>query len=747
MQSAHKLFRSKNSLFVKYFLSFVLVILVPVIIFSSLLYLFVAERMDIEIKSRLESAAETLGGRMDALLKQLEGETTRLSLELDNSDMINGILSVEQRMQRLAELRRRIESTAHTNPSIDTFGIYFGEEKKVMSQKGYYSQGGGLSWEPVNELLLIEQTSGIRQYIRDDGVAEIVISKSIPIHQKKSRNFIYCTVREGVLGDYAPYGWKEASGYIVDLQDRILVSNSTRALSTGEDTGAAQTLRRLEAPYKAVASQVMPWKYVVSIPDHVANADSSKFFLYIAVLVAVLSALGVVFSYVLAHVLYKPIGRLALSARMELTKIKGESVQLPSDELLFINEAVNTITAYSSALEQRVESGRIRVLASIFRHLLEGNAIDLQEVYETLENYMFETEHRRFFLFLAELKPQDMRQKWDGWISRYQFEAMMREALTQEDATEVLAVEMEKYRLCGVISLNEDKDKLSAGFFDKMKDCIADQWLQACLAAGESVGSLEELPGQYLLLDRSVQAAPAREEVAYADLSLPELPEMEAIGVGFSWLEILVNNILIEDGKMVKSLVEEWFEKALTPNGAPLTTFQDAALQITSYLSVVLKYRMPEVTHWPGPLVLRQVLQLTHRRETVLAVIDFCMEAVSAVRNEVHLHGKGKAKSAVDYVEEHYREDISLTQVADLMGMTPQYLSGIFKNQVGMNFTEYINEKRLVQAADLLKEKALAIGDIAQQVGYNSVQYFARKFKDRYGITPTQFRESAVSGS
>ena len=100
---------------------------------------------------------------------------------------------------------------------------------------------------------------------------------------------------------------------------------------------------------------------------------------------------------------------------------------------------------------------------------------------------------------------------------------------------------------------------------------------------------------------------------------------------------------------------------------------------------------------------------------------------------------------AVEYVNENYREDISLTQVADTLNISPQYLSTSFKASVGVSFTEYVNSLRLKEGMRLVRETHCSVAEIAAQVGYNSAQYFISRFKAAYGVTPAKFRESFSS--
>ena len=69
------------------------------------------------------------------------------------------------------------------------------------------------------------------------------------------------------------------------------------------------------------------------------------------------------------------------------------------------------------------------------------------------------------------------------------------------------------------------------------------------------------------------------------------------------------------------------------------------------------------------------------------------------------------------------------------------YVSRIFKEQIGINYNDYINEKRIEKAKELLCKPELSIKDISDQTGFGSPQHFSRTFRKYTDISPSQYRE------
>ena len=102
-----------------------------------------------------------------------------------------------------------------------------------------------------------------------------------------------------------------------------------------------------------------------------------------------------------------------------------------------------------------------------------------------------------------------------------------------------------------------------------------------------------------------------------------------------------------------------------------------------------------------------------------------------------------------NYIERHYCEQISLSEVADLMDVNPTYLSSIFESEQGESYSKYVLRLRIERAALLLRTHPVGnISDIATDVGYLSAKHFISVFKKYYGMTPSEFRSRfAASGT
>ena len=92
------------------------------------------------------------------------------------------------------------------------------------------------------------------------------------------------------------------------------------------------------------------------------------------------------------------------------------------------------------------------------------------------------------------------------------------------------------------------------------------------------------------------------------------------------------------------------------------------------------------------------------------------------------------------YLQEHLSEEISLSVLADEFHLSAQYISQLFKSEIGVNFLTYLTNIRMENAKKLLLATSLPIFDISERSGYGDYRVFTKAFKKSEGVTPSQYR-------
>ncbi|MDL4843040.1 AraC family transcriptional regulator [Aquibacillus rhizosphaerae] len=99
---------------------------------------------------------------------------------------------------------------------------------------------------------------------------------------------------------------------------------------------------------------------------------------------------------------------------------------------------------------------------------------------------------------------------------------------------------------------------------------------------------------------------------------------------------------------------------------------------------------------------------------------------------------------SLNYIEEHFK-DATLYELAAKLKQPHYWLSKNIKKVTSQTFKELLQEKRLREAKELLKNTSMPISTIVEQVGYDNISYFYRIFKSKYGLTPKKYREQLMN--
>lgn len=102
-------------------------------------------------------------------------------------------------------------------------------------------------------------------------------------------------------------------------------------------------------------------------------------------------------------------------------------------------------------------------------------------------------------------------------------------------------------------------------------------------------------------------------------------------------------------------------------------------------------------------------------------------------------------RQALMFINLNISSNITVKQVANEIGLSPDYLTRLFKKELGINIITYINRKRIYTSLNLLKTTDLSIEDIGDLIGLNNTSYFYTLFKKEVGVSPKQYRNSLKS--
>lgn len=112
----------------------------------------------------------------------------------------------------------------------------------------------------------------------------------------------------------------------------------------------------------------------------------------------------------------------------------------------------------------------------------------------------------------------------------------------------------------------------------------------------------------------------------------------------------------------------------------------------------------------------------------------------ASVQKDAPISYTSMIRGALEYIVAHYKEKITIQELADAVHLSPSYFMHCFKKATGMGAIEYIALQRITEACHLLTQSAETVATIAYQCGFNNISHFNRQFRALCGCSPKQYR-------
>jgi two-component system, response regulator YesN len=136
---------------------------------------------------------------------------------------------------------------------------------------------------------------------------------------------------------------------------------------------------------------------------------------------------------------------------------------------------------------------------------------------------------------------------------------------------------------------------------------------------------------------------------------------------------------------------------------------------------------------------IRKLDTIEELTQWTLQIMDRFIDLVFNLRDVQHTH---KILQAIRYVGQHFQEKISLQDTAESVHLSPSYFSKLFKVEMRITFTEYLNDIRIEEAKKLLLSTEMHLGDVGYSCGFEDQSYFTKVFKKSVGIAPSRYRNT-----
>lgn len=387
--------------------------------------------------------------------------------------------------------------------------------------------------------------------------------------------------------------------------------------------------------------------------------------------------------------------------------------------------SLNMLTREISVLHKTINSSKGLLFQREVRSIILNKASDA--AYEKLDSYLTGNHVCTFLLYLTE---EDDR--------RLSVEQLQEEYAPGMREYNVLFTTLEKVNLVAVLLCDEERMKEAKDAF--LSD-VRMRWDSCILVSGLT------LPVPKCGIWNSYKSATEAAKYCYiytkeTQLTYEELQveKRKNDGSHLRLFEIIERDIKSENLQDFKSRLEGLIVSFTTGSysidycSSTLRDLITLFYQIMQYnqmdMWVVFGYDIREYY--------KQIPNIDEFYEWCSYLGETIIQNIRQKKQSVDMDMKDRITS---FIEENLENGITLDYLADQLHLRQDVASRMFRQTMGQGYTEYMKERKLSRAIELLGEGS-KIGDIAERLGYSSAQYFIKVFKESYGVTPYQFKKN-----
>lgn len=253
--------------------------------------------------------------------------------------------------------------------------------------------------------------------------------------------------------------------------------------------------------------------------------------------------------------------------------------------------------------------------------------------------------------------------------------------------------------------------------------------IMCCGAVHTSIGRLEkspaDFPGSFIKALNKLESESSNQETS-------------ALEYPMNLEKRFIRDILEEQWSGAEESLNSFFQNLSLPEYVLI----DCQLALVEFL-IQFRRSLDDKGEYKHSKLLANMLRNIHLHQDRLTLLEWIASSLLDLLTEMKNSNSPEdlqIRKVLKYIDLNDFQEISLESAARAVGLTPQYLSRIFKDRYKVNFLEYLIKRRMEFAGSLLKNTDLPIKEIALKSGYSDVSYFNKVFKKENGYSPREFR-------
>ncbi|MCM3782425.1 helix-turn-helix domain-containing protein [Neobacillus mesonae] len=741
----------KSKLFLKYIWSYLFILLIPLVFMTVFIYENAVQTLRTEIESSRLSQLSQTKVTIDGRMKELSEIASRISYDdrLSSYQVTNPYTS--------PEAIRALDQYKATSSMIDEIYLYFHDDKRIYSSKGLtdfevftdnlsfarwdkqslYNDLNDVKHPTVRPADLVTKTGGMQD--RKLAFLVPITPNSLNPHatvmyfikETEITNLI-----DSILGNY------QGLTFVLDAEGQVLVANrqgdtlseeASQILFNHIAPGIQErTLDGNEHSIVSVQSESNGWTYMTVMPSSQFFSSVLDVRSFMTLIIIIVLLVGAAIALVLARMQYQPISTLVEFASSRSSEKQGDGTQGYTNELDRIRSALED---YSSRIDLQEPFARNHYLTTLIKFGdTDYLTPELQQLFDLKLNlgYLFV-----MVIGWNEPEPLDMEHR------RCIINSLARIDMPEHQATGY-GVELSQLDRLGII-INfdpaEDLDKIiqMKQIMEQVRGLLMNTLsITPMIGSGSCYQNLNELNQSY------IEACSAFDLLVPGEYGTAALfQEISKTPSHSFWIP---NHVQL---KLAQSLKQGNYDIASQMIRSSVDSLQSSMLPALlvrcisfDLLNTILKTASELGEHH----MLQRIAPSMVFSSSLVELESVLLSLASQLCSEVEQESKQEEQSLIDrivvYIDDHFTDhNLSLDTVAYEFEISPSHVSRSFKDKTGINFVQYIWQKRLDKVFQQLKTTDTPLKDLIQEVGYLDTPNFIRKFKKETGLTPGQYRK------
>lgn len=478
-------------------------------------------------------------------------------------------------------------------------------------------------------------------------------------------------------------------------------------------------------------SSILDVEYAVFTPDSQMFDQFDQVFHIAELLTGVAVVLMLIYALIMPKKMYRPFKHILNTLDPAQTRTQTD------DEMLFITDRILELLQMNHSMRSTVENSHHLVLQSILYKILLGGP-SVAESLITVPEHGLELNHGHYQAAVLRMDmPADVdEQFFSEFGSPQKLTCFIREQLGSY-LLDMVDTGPDEYTLCFCLGDEADENKLISALQQLYKGlCRQLPQVTIYIGVGQRRDRIQELNQSYAQALRVLQERPVQSEeriwwfgVSSSAPVYPFLPDD---------LEIQLRTCL-EKGTLeyLFSYAADVLDRNQRDNVSYMA-YQSACIIMNRFIRRMVQNK--------DKTVVANMIHIDPNKDIYTCqrcrdIFFSNLQLVAAAFSRPVKTQSSIIDQVMAYVEAHFRENINLDVVAQALDYTPNHLSRNFKQKKGVNFTDYLNSRRVAYARDLMGKSKLSLKDIAVECGFGSVNTLIRTFEKYEGMTPGEYRK------